>query len=204
MSLQTQITIRVTSKHKTDKACYDADGKCNVCGEDVTLADPIQVKKKLTLDLNGKTLKTTADGKDAIWVLTDGDLTIVGEGNVVAEESYSVYVGGTGKLTINGGNYESVISAVYAQKHAQVVINGGTFKSNDYTNSQGDSYDQTYTLNLRDKKNNPDDTATITVYGGSFYKFNPAQSLSENPQANFVAAGYKSVADGEWYNVVAE
>lgn len=176
-------------------------GETIVLTKDVTLAAPIQFKKKLTLDLNGKTLKSTADDQDAICVLTDGDLTIVGEGNVVSEESYSVYVGGTGKLTINGGNYESVISAVYAQKHAQVVINGGTFKSNDYTNSQGDSYGQTYTLNLRDKKNNPDDTATITVYGGSFYKFNPAQSLSENPQANFVAAGKTVEQEGDWYIV---
>lgn len=177
------------------------EGETIVLTQDVTLAAPIQFKKKLTLDLNGKTLKSTADDQDAIWVLTDGDLTIVGEGNVVSEESYSVYVGGTGKLTINGGNYESVISAVYAQKNAQVVINGGTFKSNDYTNSQGNSYGQTYTLNLRDKTNNPDDTATITVYGGSFYKFNPAQSLSENPQANFVAAGKTVEQDGDWYIV---
>ena len=171
-------------------------GETIVLTQDVTLAAPIQFKKKLTLDLNGKTLKSTADDQDAIWVLTDGDLTIIGEGNVVAEESYSVYVGGTGKLTINGGNYESVISAVYAQKNAQVVINGGTFKVNDYTNSQGDSYDQTYTLNLKDGSN-----ASILVNAGSFYKFNPAQSLSENPQKNYVAEGKTVEQDGDWYIV---
>ena len=172
------------------------EGETIVLTQDVTLAAPIQFKKKLTLDLNGKTLKSTADDQDAIWVLTDGDLTIIGEGNVVAEESYSVYVGGTGKLTINGGNYESVISAVYAQKNAQVVINGGTFKVNDYTNSQGDSYDQTYTLNLKDGSN-----ASILVNAGSFYKFNPAQSLSENPQKNYVAEGKTVEQDGDWYIV---
>ena len=172
-------------------------GETIVLTQDVTTTNTaIKIKKKITLDLNGKTLKTTADGQDAIWVLTDGDLTIVGEGNVVAEESYSVYVGGTGKLTINGGNYESVISAVYAQSNAQVVINGGSFKANDYTNSQGDSYGQNYTLNLKDGSN-----ASILVNAGSFYKFNPAQSLSENPQKNYVAAGKTVEQDGDWYIV---
>lgn len=181
-----------------EEAYADAeDGETIVVIKDVTTTNTaIKIKKKITLDLNGKTVKTTADGQDAIWVLTDGDLTIVGEGNVVSEESYSVYVGGTGKLTINGGNYESVISAVYAQSNAQVVINGGSFKSNDYTNSQGDFYGQTYTLNLKDDSN-----ASILVNAGSFYKFNPAQSLSENPQANFVAAGKTVEQDGDWYIV---
>lgn len=180
-------------------AAYDTakEGETIVLTQDVTTTSTtIKVTKKLTLDLNGKTVKTTADNQDAIWVLTDGDLTIVGEGNVVSEESYSVYVGGTGKLTINSGNYESVISAVYAQSNAQVVINGGSFKSNDYTNSQGDSYGQTYTLNLKDGSN-----ASILVNAGSFYKFNPAQSLSENPQKNYVAAGKTVEQDGDWYIV---
>ena len=181
-----------------EEAYADAeDGETIVVIKDVTTTNTaIKIKKKITLDLNGKTLKTTADGQDAIWVLTDGDLTIVGEGNVVSEESYSVYAGGTGKLTINGGNYESVISAVYAQSNAQVVINGGSFKSNDYTNSQGNSYGQTYTLNLKDDSN-----ASILVNAGSFYKFNPAQSLSENPQKNYVAAGKTVEQDGDWYIV---
>ena len=181
-----------------EEAYADAeDGETIVVIKDVTTTNTaIKIKKKITLDLNGKTVKTTADNQDAIWVLTDGDLTIVGEGNVVSEESYSVYAGGTGKLTINGGNYESVISAVYAQSNAQVVINGGSFKANDYTNSQGDSYGQNYTLNLKDGSN-----ASILVNAGSFYKFNPAQSLSENPQANFVAAGKTVEQDGDWYIV---
>ena len=180
-------------------AAYDTakEGETIVLTQDVTTTNTaIKIKKKITLDLNGKTVKTTADNQDAIWVLTDGDLTIVGEGNVVSEESYSVYVGGTGKLTINGGNYESVISAVYAKSNAQVVINGGSFKSNDYTNSQGDFYGQTYTLNLKDDSN-----ASILVNAGSFYKFNPAQSLSENPQKNYVAAGKTVEQDGDWYIV---
>ena len=181
-----------------EEAYADAeDGETIVVIKDVTTTNTaIKIKKKITLDLNGKTVKTTADNQDAICVLTDGDLTIVGEGNVVSEESYSVYAGGTGKLTINGGNYESVISAVYAQSNAQVVINGGSFKANDYTNSQGDSYGQNYTLNLKDGSN-----ASILVNAGSFYKFNPAQSLSENPQANFVAAGKTVEQDGDWYIV---
>ena len=39
------------------------------------------------------------------------------------------------------------------------------------------------------------------VKGGKFYKFNPAASNSENPEMSFLAQGYQSVADGDFYIV---
>ena len=43
--------------------------------------------------------------------------------------------------------------------------------------------------------------AKINVTGGSFYKFNPADNVSEGAGTNFVSAGYDSKASGDWYVV---
>jgi hypothetical protein len=43
--------------------------------------------------------------------------------------------------------------------------------------------------------------SSITVYGGRFYKFNPADNMSEGAHTNFVAEGYESVQDGDWWEV---
>jgi hypothetical protein len=45
-------------------------------------------------------------------------------------------------------------------------------------------------------------TASITVYGGSFYQFDPANNKSENPAQSFVADGYSSLAAGDDFVVV--
>lgn len=158
---------------------------------DIDLESQIEIRNEVILNLNGYTLKTTKDNVDVIWVVGSGQLTINGGGVIDADSSYSVYVGGNGQLTINGGTYYSPVSSVYAQTNAKVIINDGTFKV------EGE-YGQIYTLNLRDKNT---DTASIIVNGGRFYKYDPSQSESENPIANFVADGYESIQDGDWYVV---
>ncbi len=56
-------------------------------------------------------------------------------------------------------------------------------------------------LNLYDNSG-----ARIVVYGGTFKNFDPSDNQSENPRYNYVAEGYKVVAEtaGEdtWYTVV--
>lgn len=51
-----------------------------------------------------------------------------------------------------------------------------------------------------------DGGAEIAVYGGTFKNFDPSDNQSENPRYNYVAEGYKVVAEtvGEdtWYTVV--
>ena len=41
----------------------------------------------------------------------------------------------------------------------------------------------------------------VYVYGGSYKNFNPANNVSEGANTNFVALGYASVSNGEWYEV---
>ena len=165
------------------------EGETIVVTRNVTLDNAIKVKKTITLDLNGKTLKTTKEDEPVIWVSTDGQLTINGEGTVIAEDSDAVYAASTGKLVINGGNYFSPVSTVYAAGSAEVVINGGTHKV------EGE-WGQTYTLNLKGGSN-----ASITVNGGSYYKYDPRNSSSEDPKANFVAEGKTVEQEGDWYIV---
>ncbi len=158
---------------------------------DIDLESQIEIRNEVILNLNGYTLKTTKDNVDVVWVVGSGQLTINGDGVIDADSSYSVYVGGNGQLTINGGTYYSSVSSVYAQTNAKVIVNDGTFKV------EGE-YGQIYTLNLRDKNT---DTASIVVNGGRFYKYDPSQSESENPIANFVANDCVVRLDGDWYVV---
>ena len=167
--------------------------------QDVTVESHLTINKNITLDLNGKTLSVdlegSTDGDDAIWVrdnaevlITNGTVQVV---NSLPEMTYgsALFATGTSKLTIENLNVIGAGEAVFAQSNAQVVINSGSFKSTEHPE---------FTLNLRDRAT---DSATILVNGGSFYKYNPAESKSENPVANFVAEGKTVEQNGDWYIV---
>ena len=173
---------------------------------DIELTDYLEIRDvDVVINLNGHTIShsvnSTARYKDVFEVYGTAELTIEGEGSVVAEDGYSVYATGDSKVNLNGGYYFSPVSVVDARKNAIVTINGGEFKVDGTNNSDGD-FGQKYTLNLRDKTGNyAGELAAIIVKGGKFYKYNPAESQSENPVANFVAEGYSSVVEGEYFLV---
>ena len=52
-------------------------------------------------------------------------------------------------------------------------------------------------MNLKDNTG-----ASITCYGGRYFMFDPANNKSENPAVSFVAPGYESVVDGDYFKVV--
>lgn len=172
---------------------------------DIELSDYIEIRNEVTIDLNGYTIlhPKTSPSKypDVFEVMTGGKLTIEGEGKVIAENGYAVYAAGDSVVTINGGEYFSPVSAVDARKNASVTINAGTFKVDGSGNADGD-FGQKFTLNLRDKKGNyASELSEIIVKGGKFWKYNPAASESEPEITNFVAEGYESIAEGDWYVV---
>ena len=83
-----------------------------------------------------------------------------------------------------------------------MVVNGGFFQVTP-DNGTGDCR---YTLNCIDA-NYGNGSAKIIVKGGTFVNFDPSDSASENPRANFVADGYSVIsetkANGDvWYTVV--
>ena len=169
-----------------------ANGGTFVLDEDLDLTEPIVIPDgaTVTLNLNGHKIFNTEDiwndqtYKYELISVEGGNLTINGEGDVIAKENdcYAVSVW-SGNLVINGGNYNGNISAVYVYK-GQATINGGSF-----TIQQLSGYnDYRYELNLYDS-NGRDGTASIKVYGGKYYQFDPANNLAEGPTTNFLATG---------------
>ena len=115
-------------------------------------------------------------------------------GTYVSDYAMAVYASGRSEITIKGGEFAnqapagSALSLIYAQDNAKITIEGGTFKC----------VAPAWTLNCNDS-----DAATITVKGGSFYKFDPSH-VTVGEGEIFVADGYKVVQNGDWYTVVPE
>ena len=163
------------------------------------------------LDLNGKTY--SASGPIADWnakewsmiSLRGGELTITGNGTVKpiakVDDAFAVDVQGIGtKLIIEGGNYYGNDHVVYVFQ-GEAEIRGGRFEM--LTTSK--DWLKDYILNCYDA-NYKNGTAKITVKGGEFINFNPADCNAEGAHTNFLAPGYVSVkqpsTDGKDHYVV--
>ena len=115
-------------------------------------------------------------------------------GTYVSNYAMAVCASSRSEIIIKGGEFAnqapagSALSLIYAEDNAKITIEGGTFKC----------VSPEWTLNCNDS-----DAATITVKGGSFYKFDPSNDTVGEGEI-FVADGYKVVQNGDWYNVVPE
>lgn len=178
---------------------------------DFVFTEPIVIEKDVTIDLNGHTLTNTPWDEDGeanayvFWVKS-GKLTLVGDGEVVAHDavySMAVWANG-GDVEINGGTYKNggdSCDLVYASKKGTVIINGGSFVPAGPASGTVPGTKNPYcALNIKDANRS---TCTISVKGGKFYKFDPANNVSEGENTNFVADGYESVKEGEWFIVSA-
>jgi hypothetical protein len=175
----------------------------------LVLTAPIEITKDVTINLNGYTLTNTPWDEDGesnaymFWV-KNGKLTINGEGTVIVPDavySMAVWANG-GDVEINGGTYKNggdSCDLIYASKKGNVVINGGEFVAAGPASGTVPGTKNPYSaLNIKDANKS---TCSFSVKGGKFFKFNPADNLSESPKMNFVADGYESVAQGDWYVV---
>lgn len=214
-------TITIDDKFNTPDFTYDAVSTGLAKGTTVTLSEDYKVLKdnwsginipagvESVLNLNGHRFANEgngykADAKSALVV--KGKLTINGDGEVYCEGNterkpdvekqpsntcISVLEGG--HLIINGGNYSvgtdvdtKCNATIYVEnvgKAGKVEIYGGTF-----TNAQG-SNGHSFVLNQDDQLTEK----CITVYGGTFIGFNPADNTSDGDHTNYVAEGYRSV-----------
>ena len=163
-----------------------------------------------TITGNGTIEGPKAASSAAIWVnATNQTLTIDGNVTVKGGESTNtnndnataanIY---NGKLVINNGTFISGIDvsgnnspAIYltprAGETAVLEINGGVFKSV--------SGNAEFLINC-------DDGATsrcqISIKGGTFYGFNPADNNADGAHTNYVAEGYVVIKNGDEYTVV--
>ena len=164
--------------------------------QDIVVEETIAVNKEVVLDLNGKKLYNVNDIWDTannnwsiISVRQNGNLTVKGDGIILAKENdcYGIDVVDGGLLTIESGEIVGNIHAVYVNEgHADI-------KGGKYSIQQVYSAEKPYefVLNLLDG-NRENGTATISVTGGTFEKFNPQNNKAEGENTNFVAEGYVS------------
>ena len=194
------------------QAAIDAaqDGDTVQLLADVVVDDTVIVQDKgaIALDLNGKTISNTKEiWNEAVknWSLIsvrgNSDLTITGNGAVdaLANDSYAIDLqDAASKCTIENGTFTGNISAVYIYDGA-LTINGGTFDIKQMS-SQGD---RRFTINCYDSSYKSG-TAQVSINGGTFNGFDPANNLAEGTGTAFTAPGYTSVANADGtYGVVA-
>ena len=177
--------------------------------KDVDISETVIVTKVVKLDLNGKTISNTndlwekrADDWSLLSVRAGGDLTITGNGTLKAKENdcYAVDVQDGATLTIENGTFVGNIHAVYVYQ-GELTVKGGAYSIQQKYPDTAKADE--FVLNCYDK-HRTEGTAKITVTGGTFVKFNPANCAAEGAGTNFVAAGYaaKKLEDDK-YEVVA-
>ncbi len=161
-----------------------------------------------TLTLNKKIVSPDDMGVNtinyaALFVAADTTINATDEGgiNTGTNGAYGIDVIGGATLVINGGNYYGGGTAVQVEK-GTLIINGGFFACEPF----GEPYGTNFLINCIDKawKNG---TAKVSITGGTFVNFNPADNKAEGEGTNFVADGYKVVSatqtNGDiWYTVV--
>lgn len=202
------------------KTAISSGGTVKV-GGDLNLTEPLIIENDVTIDLNGHTLTApkfmesggqVLEGDSdsyAFWVKA-GNLTIKGNGKVIAQPakySMAVWVQG-GNVTIESGEFRNGgqdTDLIYASGTGNITINGGRFIAAPKGDEPGTKNDYS-ALNI---KNGDRTTCSISVKGGHYYGFNPAQNNSEPDEAwweahpnGFVADGYTSIKNGDYYSVI--
>ena len=175
--------------------------------DDATITGNINVANGVSLTVNGGEIINTNDGVSGITSngnLTLNDVEITSARHAIRIES--------GKAVINGGVYKVVPTSnktLYAlnvgdgaNSVADVVVKGGTFIGPKGTMADSGGavtvkVGSTVTIEGGDfskgKKKTLSSNGTFTISGGSF---------DQEPKAEWIVAGYKSIAkDGKYYVV---
>lgn len=192
------------------------EGKTTISlNSSINLTKSIEISKG-DVEINlGDSNKVLSCPKSDAFVVTNGTLTLSGNGTVSASDDNSssacaVWAKSKGKVVINGGTYKVGDDTsngtegnwrndcIYARDNGQIIINGGEFM---YTGNNPVGH--RYLLNCRDADYKAG-KCNIVVKGGIFHNFNPGASNGENPIANFLAPGYKSITrdGGKTYEVI--
>lgn len=178
--------------------------------EDMVISNTVVVPegKTLELDLGGHTLSNTTEifNKDENWsyLSVRGGTLIIKNGTIDAKENdcYAIDVQDGGKVIIESGTYKGNVHAVYVTE-GEIEIKGGTFSVKQ--KYQDPTKADEFVINCYDASYR-NGTASVTITGGSFENFNPANCMAEGTGTNFVPEGYSSVkvsdSDPAIYEVV--
>lgn len=137
---------------------------------------------------NGKVIAKNKNG--FLMVRPAINITIEGDGEWENQQGYGIWKSNNdGVIKVMSGKFKAQTHVVYAE-HGFIEIHGGEF---ELINTE----DKKFLLNCLDASYKAG-TAGITVYGGKFHNFDPANSMSESETpVSFVAEGYKSVRTAE-------
>lgn len=167
--------------------------------KDMVLSKTVVVPegKTLELDLGGHTLSNSTeifkdDGTRDSWsfISVQGGTLVISNGIIDALENdcYAIDVQDGGKVIVESGTYKGNVHAVYVTE-GEIEIKGGTFsvKQKYQDPAKADEfvincYDDSYESGI----------ASVTITGGSFENFNPANCRAEGLGTNFVPEGYCS------------
>lgn len=171
-----------------------SEGGMVTISEDIELSQPIEVKPGVSavLDLSGHSIvNVNPETQDTIIVSQGASLVIKGNGSVDGGSGSScnmaVYIKG-GHCVIEDGTFH-VGPDKNDSWNSCIEINGGVLEIKGGTFSTDRPYnDRYFVLNKKDGSD-----SIISVTGGIFVNYDPANSATENPEQNFVANGYKSV-----------
>lgn len=181
--------------------------------EDMEISNTVVVPegKTLELDLGGHTLSNTTeifknDGTGDSWsfISVQGGTLVISNGIIDALENdcYAIDVQDGGKVIIESGTYKGNVHAVYVFE-GEAEIKGGTFSVKQKFQDPTKPYE--FVINCYDESYR-NGTASVTITGGSFENFNPANCMAEGLGTNFVPEGYSSVkvsdSDPAIYEVV--
>ena len=158
---------------------------------DVEQNTQLAINKSITLDLNGKTIRNTADiwgdKANAILSITNGaKVTITGNGTIDAKENdcYTINVV-KGDLTIENGTFYGNVSVVQVQE-GTLSVKGGTFDL--HQKWEGSSK---YLINCIDDAY-VGGSANVAISGGTFVGFDPNVSPEQKVDgktSSFAAPG---------------
>ena len=159
-------------------------------------ADAPKVFKSVTYYSGTHTITdgVMAPGRWGAVQVTGGTTTIEASVTATAKNDTAMAVWASGgSVIINSGTFTQQglgnsdhYDLIYASDGGKIIINGGKFKAKT----------PQWTLNCKDGSG-----STITVKGGTFYKFDPSNANTGAGEI-IVPSGYSVVKNGDWYTVI--
>ena len=153
--------------------------------ESVLLSNDLAIE----IDFNGKNVTL---GKEAVFDLYNNsslrvygnpNFSLVLEGENANSLGYYFRLGDNSMITVEDGTYNFHMTVIQLDDSSKAYVNGGTYLDPvEYKN-------RFYTLNLIDGCD-----GKFYVRGGTFESYDPSNSESENPTANFLDEGYKTIS----------
>ena len=196
VSYAQQLIVNAYAAAVNGKAVVNLDRDV-VLNESLTFGNDVD----FVLNLNGHNITANESAEDAI-LATEGTLTIVGNGKVTAEgeSACAVWAKGNARVIIEGGEYHAKQgSTIMTNPTSSMIVKGGKFSSDLWYESTGRDGFQYWVVNENDSNR-----GSISIEGGEFYNFNPANNNSEGEESNFVAEGKKVYFDRDGAQIEAE